>query len=116
MDPALMPKKTDCRRRPRIVDRRLQLALLWKALLQWVLFTAVAFGVLLAWDFLAEPGKPGSHLRAIWQRHSLVFLVLGAMLPVVIYDSFRFSHRLAGPMVRLRHTVHQLAKGEQVER
>jgi hypothetical protein len=104
-----------CRRRPKIVDRRLQLALLWKAILQWVLFTTVAFGVVLAWYFLGEPTAQHGGLQALWERHGVVFLVLLAMLPVVVYDSFRFSHRLAGPMVRLRSTVHRLARGEQVE-
>jgi hypothetical protein len=110
-----MAPKSDCRRRPRIVDRPLQLALLWKAIVQWLLFTTVAFGVLLAWSFLGQPTGQG-HLQAIWDRHGVVFVVLAALLPVVVYDSFRFSHRLAGPMVRLRYTLHRLAKGEQVER
>ena len=111
-----MAQQIISRRRPRIVDRRLQLALLWKAVVQWALFTLVAFGVLLAWEFLAQtPGQQGSPLRAVWERHGIVFLVLVAMLPAVVYDSFKFSHRLAGPMVRLRHTVHCLAKGERVE-
>jgi hypothetical protein len=94
----------------------LQFALLGKAIWQWVLFTAVAFGVLLAWHFLREPTKQTDGLlKTLWERHGAVFVVLVALLPVVVYDSFRFSHRLAGPMVRLRHTLHRLAQGEQVE-
>jgi hypothetical protein len=110
-----MAPQTQSRRRPRIVDRRLQFALLGKAILQWVMFTTVAFAVLLSWYFLGEPGQVGNPLQALWEHHGIVFVVLIAMLPAVVYDSFRFSHRLAGPMVRLRSTVHRLAQGEEVE-
>ncbi len=35
-------------------------------------------------------------------------------LPIVVYDAIRYSHRFAGPVMRIRQTVSRLADGENV--
>ncbi|MBP86447.1 MAG: hypothetical protein CMJ64_07000 [Planctomycetaceae bacterium] len=37
------------------------------------------------------------------------------VLPVVLWDVLRLSHRFAGPMIRLRHALSDLANGKEVK-
>jgi methyl-accepting chemotaxis protein len=37
-----------------------------------------------------------------------------AILPLVIWDVIKFTHRIVGPLVRLQHCLVQLARGEKV--
>src|SRR5581483_6824108 len=48
----------------------------------------------------------GDYLPAIF---CLVLLV-----PVMAWDAIRFTHRLVGPLVRFRHTMKELTRGETV--
>ena len=43
-----------------------------------------------------------------------VFICLLVLVPVMAWDTIRFSHRLVGPLVRFRKTLQDMAKGEAV--
>lgn len=109
-----MPKTS--RRTKRLVDWKLQISLLLRTVFHWVFFLAVAFGFVTCWEFLL--GEPGSTLYSClektWARYAPAVIVLVALLPVVVYDSLRLSHRLAGPMLRIRNAIHRVLEGERV--
>jgi hypothetical protein len=42
----------------------------------------------------------------------IIFLIL---LPAAAWDAVKLTHRIVGPLVRVRHTLQQLAAGEPVQ-
>lgn len=53
-------------------------------------------------------------LRGVLVCLAISVVVSGLLLPVVLYDLVRFTHRFAGPMVRLRECMRRSAAGESV--
>jgi signal transduction histidine kinase len=51
----------------------------------------------------------------MWFSFRPVFLAAFLLLPLVIFDIIRFSNRFVGPILRLRRSMRQLARGEHVE-
>lgn len=84
------------------VDKSIQGGLAMRAARYWALSIAVV-GMLtvIGWVFVA----PG--IAAI--------TAMTTLMPVVIFDLVKFSHRFAGPMVRLRNSMLKVAAGEHVE-
>jgi methyl-accepting chemotaxis protein len=78
-------------------------------------FLVVLFNLLFGWRLWVEGSGD------VWdqfKRTSLDYLpVLGCLLvlmPVMVWDAIRFTHRLVGPLVRFRRTMQDVAKGEAV--
>jgi hypothetical protein len=73
--------------------------------------------ILFAWRLIWEgPGNPLQQYFAMLVDYAPVFLSLAVLLPVMAFDAMRFSHRIVGPLVRVRQTLKALAAGEQVQR
>ena len=108
--------KPTYRRKELLVDRKVQLTLLLPAVQHWVLFLTVGFGLLLLWEFLLNgPSvRLATCLAETWSRYAPAVVVLVALLPVVVYDSLRLSHRMAGPVFHLLRELRRLARGENV--
>lgn len=101
------------RRRKYFVDSQVQGALLRQAVYYW--FWASATFALIIFVYRVFPallsGK-GQESGRIWY-HLAPYMVASAVLfPIVIFSSIRFSNRFAGPMVRVRRTLKELARGE----
>ena len=102
-------------RRQLFVDRNVQGALLLRVVMYWIycLFS-VAF-MITCWLMVYD--RPES-TAAFWsQMQNLYIPALAAtvlLLPIAIVDLIRLSNRFAGPMLRLRRTMKQLADGERV--
>src|SRR5262245_35250472 len=47
------------------------------------------------------------------EHYSMIVCSL-AILPLVMWDALAFSHRIVGPLVRFRHCLKLLSKGERV--
>ena len=101
------------------VDRRVQGALAARAMRYWALSVAVV-GMLtvVGWVFVA-PGiaalvESPDKLRATVACLAVAVATSTLLLPVVLYDLVRFSHRFVGPMVRLRESMRRAAAGESV--
>ena len=43
-----------------------------------------------------------------------VWICLLFLLPVLAWDAIRFTHRLVGPLVRFRRTIHDITEGQAV--
>jgi nitrogen fixation/metabolism regulation signal transduction histidine kinase len=61
-------------------------------------------------------GDPLQQFTAVLVDHAPVLLSLLILLPVIAFDALRFSHRLVGPLFRLRSVLHDLAQGQAVRR
>jgi hypothetical protein len=99
------------------VDRTVQSMLVKRVVLHWMafffLFTLTLFSIEY---FLKDPGTTmGECLSSVASKHSLLFMLIVALLPVFIYDTIRMSHRFAGPISRLKKSLRSLALGENVE-
>ncbi|MEX0585769.1 MAG: hypothetical protein WD176_03945 [Pirellulales bacterium] len=103
-------------RRQLFIDRKVQGALLYQACMYWLLALVVIFLGLLGWQILRLSPRPlSAHLKGMWQNYAVVVALLGILGPVFIYDMVRLTNRFAGPMLRLRHGMQKLARGEAVE-
>jgi hypothetical protein len=102
------------------IDRDLQGGLVWMAARYWAISLAVV-GMLtvVGWVFvapgIAELVESPERLRALLSCLVVALVASGAMLPIVLLDMVKFSHRFAGPMVRLRESMRRSAAGEHVE-
>jgi len=79
------------------------------------LFLVVLFNFLFAWQLWEEGlgNLPDQYGRML--RHYLpVAICLLILVPVMAWDAIRLTHRLVGPLVRFRHTIQAIARGEPV--
>jgi hypothetical protein len=96
-------------------DYRVQGALVARAVLYWLTCLLTMTLLLLAWHMLAKPLQPFSaHLTELWKSYGPPAIASLLILPVVIFDLLRLSNRFAGPVVRLRRSLHDLAHGKPV--
>lgn len=100
-----------------LVNSRVQRAMILHTALHWTLFLAGTLVLLFCLQILlGEPsGSYAEHVERMWARYAPAFVVLLALMPVVVYDTMKLGHRIAGPMFRLRGALHRLANGERVE-
>lgn len=107
-------------RRIYFVDKKVQGALLVRAVRYWLLSVVVVGTlIILGWMFIT-PGMVV--LVQLRQQLPLFFggllvslLASLAVLPLILYDMMRMSNRFVGPMYRLRKAMQQAADGQSVE-
>lgn len=104
------------RRRTHFSDVQVQGALLLRILGHWFLFLLTAGGILFVFELLS--GDPhsgaGEAFRSLQQRYAPVLLAVLGLAPVFVRDLCKLSNRFAGPMVRLRRNMRNLAEGREV--
>lgn len=86
----------------------------------WVTSIAVV-GMLtvVGWVFIS-PGAgalvaSAETLRSVFSCLTMATIVTALLMPLVLYDVVRLSHKFAGPMVRLRNSMKRCAAGQAVE-
>jgi len=101
------------RRLQKYVDREVQSSLLRRLLLHWVLFMVANFVAITMWTrFVDTPTEPWSETFSLtWQRVFPFALVSIALAPVFIWDAVKLSNRFAGPIIRVRRALAQIADG-----
>lgn len=104
-------------RRRYFVDPAVQGALLRQAICYWLWASATfSLFILMYRVFPAWLSGTGQESGRLWY-HLAPYLVASAVLfPIVVFSAIRFSNRFAGPMVRIRRTLKQLAQGETPRR
>ena len=102
-------------RRRIFIDAPVQGALVLRTFLYWgaCLLTQGATVLFLAmlWD---STDDFYARFRQLWWHIELTAIASLFVLPLVIIDVVRLSHRWVGPVFRLRKALEALAKGEQV--
>jgi hypothetical protein len=94
------------------VDKSVQGALLLKVTVLWLAFALTLAAVLTAIQFFENPVSSAAELFAVFpRRHFLTFLILLLLFPIFLWDTVRLSNRFAGPILRLRRMMRELAAG-----
>jgi hypothetical protein len=80
-----------------------------------VVFFVVFLNCLFAWKMIEEgPVDPTRQFFEMVRNYFPVIICLLILIPVMAWDTIRFSHRLVGPLVRFRKTMRAIAGGEAV--
>lgn len=108
------------RRTKYFVDGKVQGALVARVVKYWLL-SLIAVGCLsfFGWVLIA-PGLgaiagAGARMPEVLAAFTVAVLAVVLMLPIVIIDFIRQTHRFIGPLVRLRDAMRRVAAGEMVE-
>lgn len=102
-------------RRTFLVQGSVQNSLLARVALYWGYFLTATFCAALAWMWLFDRPQSWSELggRMLYLGAPLL-LASSLLLPFVLMDCLRFSHRFVGPLFRLSRAMDRLADGERV--
>jgi len=103
------------KRRQFFIDRPIQSALLVRATLYWTVSLLVQ--LLLVFFFSIISSSPDSFYANsdhLWRHIQLAVVAAGLVLPMILLDIVKLSHRWVGPVFRLRTSLHALSRGEMV--
>jgi methyl-accepting chemotaxis protein len=81
----------------------------------WLIYLVTLWNFLFVWRLIEE--GPGNLLEQYWrflQDYYPPLVLFVILLPVAAWDAVKFSHRLVGPLVRVRWALRQLAAGEAI--
>ena len=103
------------------VDKQVQGALVVRLLFYWfctlvtIFFFSLAFSMIsLSLGTSAFPTASDA-IAQFWSQFKVALLGFVFIVPIVIRDLVKLSHRFAGPMLRMRRVMKQAAAGEKVE-
>lgn len=103
------------------VDKGVQGALVRRVATYWIVCSWGIFCVLAGFPIgvtlaIGVPGDltVGSLLYQSWLDFWPSLIASFIVLPVIVWDLLRLSHRFVGPMIRLRNAMRDLADGKQV--
>ncbi len=98
------------------VDPKVQGALIVRAVLYWIVCLITMTLMLLCWQMITGPARVlSTRFDEMWVYYRPAVLASFLLLPLVIIDIVRLSNRFVGPLLRLRRSMRQLARGEDVE-
>lgn len=102
------------RRNQKYVDREVQTSLMRRICLHWFLFVVANVIAIATWiRFLETPFDTWTAtLQITWTRVFPFLLVSIAIVPVFIWDAIKLSNRFAGPIIRVRKVLAQIANGQ----
>lgn len=107
---------TSFHRTGHLVKSEVQRALLVRFLCHCAAFISVFVAIVVGLHVIfGDPGDSfGTIITAVWKRYALIVIVAVALVPCMLLDFIRLTHRIAGPMVRFRKDLHRAAQGETV--
>jgi hypothetical protein len=98
------------------VDPNVQGALIARIATYWIMCLISVTLTVLCWQIITGPTQPFYvHVSEMWSCCGSALVASLLVLPLVIIDVIRFSNRFVGPLVRLRRSMRELARGKQVE-
>lgn len=104
------------KRKRLFVDPHVQGAVLARVFMYWVSCVAFGiFGLALVQTFLDPNHLFVQRIGYVCREHWPILAMLAALLPFVLYDTLRVTHRFAGPIYRLRSDLESLTRGETVK-
>lgn len=106
-------KKSSAQRRRVWIDEQLQGVVLQRVILYWFMCFVFLTVPILIGKTMADPSRFFfQHFPKVVVEYWPMYVGLMALLPVIAYDTLMVSHRVAGPMFRVRKELELLAKGE----
>ena len=110
-----MNPKVD-KRRQIWLNNEFQGALALRCSLYWFFCLCTIFlFVAVAQAFSGELEPAGQMFSKLWKQYSSAVLASVLLLPLVIWDVIKFSHRVAGPLKRLENEMDRLAAGQVIK-
>ncbi|QDU40149.1 hypothetical protein Mal4_45040 [Maioricimonas rarisocia] len=97
------------KRKKQFVDRDVQGAILLRLVMHWGLLLVATAAFLYFVELLS--GNPRDAAANVLRRHGPTVLAVFALAPIFLYDLCKLTNRFAGPMVRLRRSMRDLADG-----
>ena len=98
------------------VDPKVQGALVVRVVLYWFFCLLTITLMLLCWRIVTGPARMFyTHFDDMWFFYGPAAIASLVLLPLVAVDIVRLSNRFVGPMLRLRRSMRDLARGETVE-
>lgn len=103
------------RRVRKFVDHEVQASLFRRVLIHWGMFMAACAVGTLIWTRLIEaPTENWTYVLKHWGFHFAPFCIIAAaLLPFFLRDTIKLSNRFAGPIVRVRRALNDLADGRK---
>lgn len=104
-------------RKKHFVDQNVQGGLLTRIMMHWVYFVlVVAFLFIVMRSMLGDPAVPMmERFTQSLGEFALLGIVILAILPAFALDTIRYSNRFAGPIVRVRRALRELAENGTTE-
>lgn len=101
-----------CQRGLRLVETKIQGELLRRVCFHWTLFLILSVGLTIGLHVLTnDPSVPlANQVGQMAVTNFWPFLALVALLPYFLVDTVRLSSNFAGPVVRLRRAMENLAQ------
>jgi hypothetical protein len=107
----------DTRRRIIMIDQKVQGALILRAAMYWIYCLLSVSLMVLCCRVVKGPAGPFSAVATdLLKDYAPALAASLLLLPVVLVDIVRFSHRFVGPMYRLKWAMNSLAEGQPVRR
>ena len=99
------------------VSRAIQGRLLIRLGAYFVVYHFVLWHILFVTQELpfAGPASFMERYAAFFAEHALLLVFMAAVLPILLWDMLKFSHRIAGPFVRFEQALKQMARREVIE-
>lgn len=102
-------------RRSLFIDRPVQVALLLRAMLYWAVCLMAQLLIVFFFAIVTSSQDDFSaNGPQLWWHLQLSILAAAVLLPVLLLDLLKLSHRWVGPIFRLRTSLHALSRGERV--
>lgn len=100
------------KRTKNFIDRSVQGSVLLRLVAHWMLFLVTAGAFLFFVELLtSDPRDAG---RNVWLRYGPVSLTVIVLGPIFLHDLCKVTNRIAGPILRLRKAMRELADGQDV--
>ncbi len=98
------------------VDPKVQGTLVARVVMYWGVCLITITLMLLCWRIVTGPARMFyTHFNDMWFFYGPAAVASFLLLPLVIVDIIRVSNRFTGPMLRLRRSIRELARGDHVE-
>ena len=98
------------------IDRNLQGTVILRFVYYWfvsLLFVTIPLVIL---ETLVDPSKLFyHHLVPLFVTHWPVYVALTLLLPFMLFDALKLTHRIAGPIYQARVQLRSLAEGKDVK-
>ena len=99
------------------IDKFVQGTLIRQLIIHWISFAVATSLALGMFTWISNPLLPRDELFAQVTRRLLPILVAAiCIVPLLLRDTISFSHRMVGPISRLRGVLKKLANGEAVNK
>ena len=99
-------------RKKLLVHRQIQLTFVRRLMVHWGIFVAATCVVATFIQFLLDPLQSGSEMGYRFRLTvGSTLLVAACLAPIFIRDTIRLSHRVVGPLMRLRSAMQTVGRG-----